>query len=171
MITLIFIDHHHDNQYHFHHHYHDHDHRYHIFVGQIEMAIHPAIGVEHVFIAKIFSPVVVVDRLKIITIIISNMIIVIIISNMMVISISNMIVIIISNKIVIIISNMMVIININLRVEHVFFPFRLNFNSCNQSQSSQSLSFKQPMSSKHQCLLTVQINQLKISNNISHHST
>ena len=51
------------------HHHHHHDPGqlldYHVLMGQIEVAIHPAVGVEHVLVTKIFSPVVVVDRLNI----------------------------------------------------------------------------------------------------------
>ena len=35
--------------------------KYHVLMGKIEVTIHPAIGVEHVFVAKVFCPVVVVD--------------------------------------------------------------------------------------------------------------
>ena len=59
---------HHHHQISNHHHHHDpgHDHRYHVLMGKIEVSIHPAVGVEHILVTKIFGPVVVVDRLKII---------------------------------------------------------------------------------------------------------
>ena len=56
----------HDNHHHPHHHDPGHDHRYHVLMGKIEVSIHPAVGVEHILVTKIFGPVVVVDRLKII---------------------------------------------------------------------------------------------------------
>ena len=56
----------HDNHHHPHHHHPSHDHRYHVLMGKIEVSIHPAVGVEHILVTKIFGPVVVVDRLKII---------------------------------------------------------------------------------------------------------
>ena len=56
----------HDNHHHPHHHDPGHDYRYHVLMGKIEVSIHPAVGVEHILVTKIFGPVVVVDRLKII---------------------------------------------------------------------------------------------------------
>ena len=46
--------------------------KYHVLMGQIEVTIHPAISVEHVFVAKVFCPVVVVDWLKMILIMTIN---------------------------------------------------------------------------------------------------
>ena len=56
-----------------HHRHHPHPHRnphlhhdhYHVIVRQIEMSIHPAVGVHHIFVSCVFRPVDIVDALQI----------------------------------------------------------------------------------------------------------
>ena len=55
---------HHHHDHHHHHHPHRHHDHYHVIMRQIEMSIHPAVGVHHIFVGGIFCPVDVVYALK-----------------------------------------------------------------------------------------------------------